>query len=62
MDRAAWWATVHGAWDHKESDMTERLTHFLYYILILYVYIYIYTHTHTHTHIHTVSISLLHSC
>ena len=25
VDRRAWQATVHG--DHKESDMTERLTH-----------------------------------
>ena len=25
MDRGAWRATVHGG--HKESDMTERLTH-----------------------------------
>ena len=25
MDRGAWWVTVHG--DHKESDMTEQLTH-----------------------------------
>ena len=27
--------TGYGPWGHKESDMTERLTH---------------THTHTHTH------------
>ena len=26
MDRRAWWATV-CAIDHKESDMTEQLTH-----------------------------------
>ena len=33
MDRGAWWATI--PWGHKESDMTERLTH---------------THIYTHTH------------
>ena len=32
MNRGAWWATVHGvakswAWGHKESGMTEQLTH-----------------------------------
>ena len=26
MDREAWWAT--GLWGHKESDMTEQLTHY----------------------------------
>ena len=26
MDKGAWWAT--SPWDHKGSDMTERLTHF----------------------------------
>ena len=26
MDRGAWWAVVHG-FTHKESDMTEQLTH-----------------------------------
>ena len=25
LDREAWWAT--SPWGHKESDMTERLTH-----------------------------------
>ena len=28
MDRGAWWATVHTVYGgHKESDMTEQLTH-----------------------------------
>ena len=26
MDRGAWWATVHGSWDLKESPKTEQLT------------------------------------
>ena len=29
MDRGTWWNTVHGG--HKESDRTERLTHFTWW-------------------------------
>ena len=37
MDRGV--LVGYSPWDHKESDMTEQLTHTL-------------THTHTHIHIH----------
>ena len=44
MDRGAWWATVHGAW---ESDITEQLSTFsdydvehLFMFLLVFVYIF----------------------
>ena len=55
MDRGAWWATVHGG--HKDSDVTEQLTHTLFtskyvkWIDLMSRLLNTYnTHTHTNTH------------
>ncbi|CAI9173503.1 unnamed protein product [Rangifer tarandus platyrhynchus] len=50
MDRAAWWATVHGG--HKELDMTERLSTVQYTLH--------YDPAYTHTHIYKTSFTKQH--